>query len=119
MTKIVFVTADDMSTSVVHLFCLLALMYSGIYIVLYISCDKINITVSSIFACFLRTKLTCFIKHVVPLLLFLSSGVKLSKVSAIFHHLFFPLLIFLSLCSPSPVSTSFCLLLLFFTESTN
>ena len=49
MTKIVFVTADDMSTSVVHLFCLLAMFYSGMYIALYISCDKINITVSSIY----------------------------------------------------------------------
>ena len=66
MTKIVFVTADDMSTSVIHLFCLLAMFYSGMYIALYISYDKINITVSSIFA--VSSKLTCLIKNVVLLL---------------------------------------------------
>ena len=66
MTKIVFVTADDMSTSVIHLFCLLAMFYSGMYIALYISYGKINITVSSIFA--VSSKLTCLIKNFVLLL---------------------------------------------------
>ena len=68
MTKIVFVTADDMSTSVIHLVCLLAMFYSGMFIALYISCDKINITDSFVCACFLKTKLTFFIKYIVLLL---------------------------------------------------
>ena len=72
MTKTVFVTADDMSTSVVHMFCLLALFYSGTYTAPYMISDKINITASVIFACYLRTKLICFIKHVVLLLFSLS-----------------------------------------------